>query len=157
MLGSFRVIVNKQEITEPQWVRRKPALLIKLLAVQPQQRLHREQAMELLWANSNPAAASNNLHKAIHLARRTLEPDLKSGVDCCYILSKGQQIALTVPEELFIDTEKFEQRGAAALKSDDAASCAAALSLYSGDLLKEDLYEDWTTTTLCRLITSRRP
>lgn len=145
LLGSFRVLVDKQEITDPQWVRRKPALLIKLLALQPQHQVHREQAMELLWANSNPEAATNNLHKAIHMARRTLEPELRSGVDSRYILTKGQQITLTAPGQLSIDSEEFERRATAALKADDVAGCEAAIDLYSGDLLTEDLYEDWVT------------
>ena len=30
--------------------------------------------MELLWPGLDPEAAANNLHYALHVARRTLEP-----------------------------------------------------------------------------------
>jgi len=45
-----------------------------VLALSPGHRLHREQAMALLWPDLAPKAALNNLHYALHVARRTLEP-----------------------------------------------------------------------------------
>jgi DNA-binding SARP family transcriptional activator len=38
--------------------------------------MHREQLMDLLWPEVNAKAAANDLHHALHTARRTLEPDL---------------------------------------------------------------------------------
>jgi len=144
LLGPFRVVVNGRAVNERRWSRRKPALLIKLLALQPHHQLHREQAMELLWPDSGPESATNNLHKAIHLARHALEPELKSAADSHFILTRGQQIVLHARRELCIDVERFETQAAAAVKSEDASSCETALSLYRGDLLNGDLYEDWT-------------
>lgn len=72
LLGPFRVAVNGQVVGEQRWSRRKPALLIKLLALDPHHQLHREQVMELLWPELEPEAASNNLHKAIHQAARNI-------------------------------------------------------------------------------------
>jgi DNA-binding SARP family transcriptional activator len=37
----------------------------------PWHRLRREQAMELLWPGLDPEAAANNLHYALHVARRS--------------------------------------------------------------------------------------
>src|SRR5436190_23071756 len=92
LLGPFRVTVEGRVVTERQWSRRKPALLIKLLALQPHHQLHREQMIELLWPDSDPDSAINNLHKAIHLARHALEPELKAVADSRFILTRGQQI-----------------------------------------------------------------
>ncbi|MEP6912276.1 MAG: hypothetical protein ABI923_05955 [bacterium] len=77
LLGPFRVLVGGQTVEERRFTRRKPKQLIKLLALQPHHQLHREQAMEFLWPDSDPESAANNLHKAIHMARHGLEPSLK--------------------------------------------------------------------------------
>src|SRR5205085_8413798 len=145
LLGPFRVTVDERAIEERRWSRRKPKLLVKLLALQPHHQLHREQAMEFLWPDLDAAAAANNLHKSIHAARRALEPALQSGADSRFILTREQQITLSAPGKLWIDVEAFEQAAAAALKSSDSQACEQALALYTGDLLIEDPYEDWTT------------
>ena len=145
LLGPFRVVVEGQSVPERDWSRRKPALLIKLLALQPHHQLHREQAMDLLWPESDLKSASNNLHKAIHMARHALERELKSAADSHFILTTGQQITLRAPGELCIDLEEFERQAAFALKSGDTADFETAIGLYRGDLLNEDLYEDWTS------------
>ena len=130
-------------VTGRQWTRRKPALLVKLLALQPHHQLHREQLIELLWPNSDPEAGHNNLHKAIHLARHALQPDLKSAADSHFIQTRGQQILLSPPGKLYIDVEEFEHAAEAAIKTDEAAAYETAVALYRGDLLSEDAYEDW--------------
>ena len=143
LLGPFRVVVDSRVVTERQWSRRKPALLIKLLALQPHHQLHREQTIELLWPDSDPESAINNLHKAIHLARHALEPRLKSAADSHFVLTRGQQIVLSAPGKLYIDVEAFERQADAAIKSNDVAACETASGLYRGDLLSENPYEDW--------------
>jgi DNA-binding SARP family transcriptional activator len=146
LLGPFRVVVDGRVVKERQWSRRKPALLIKLLALQPHNQLHREQTIELLWPDSDPESAANNLHKAIHLARHALEPELKSAAASHFVLTRGQQIVLSAPGKLYIDLEEFERQADAAIKLADLAACESAIGLYRGDLLNEDLYEDWAAT-----------
>jgi DNA-binding SARP family transcriptional activator/Flp pilus assembly protein TadD len=143
LLGPFRVAVDGREVEERQFTRRKPKLLVKLLALQPHRRLHREQAMAALWPDAEPSVAGNNLHKAIHLARHALEPSLKSPADSHFIFTQNQQVLLRAPGKLLIDVEEFEQRAARALKTADVGAYESALDLYPGDLLPEDLYEDW--------------
>ena len=46
--------------------------MVKLLALDPAQRLHREYLLDLLWPDLSPSAAANNLHQALHAARRAL-------------------------------------------------------------------------------------
>src|SRR5215212_7243313 len=49
LLGGFRVAIGDRTIAENEWRLRKAAGLLKLLALAPNYRLHREQAMDLLW------------------------------------------------------------------------------------------------------------
>lgn len=143
MLGPFRVMVDGRAVEERHWRRRKPKHLVKLLALQPHHQLHREQAIELLWPDQEPASTANSLHKAIHMARRALEPELRSAAGSHFIFTQGQQILLRAPEKLWIDVEEFERMAAAALKGAEVEACGQALAIYEGDLLVEDIYEDW--------------
>lgn len=62
MLGDFRVSVGPHIIERHDWRLRKAASLLKLLALQPRYRIHREQVMDLLWPGLDPKRAANNLH-----------------------------------------------------------------------------------------------
>src|SRR5215213_7528168 len=66
LLGGFSVSVGFRTIEENEWRLKKAAGLVKLLALAPGHRLHREQTMELLWPNLDPEAAANNLHQVLH-------------------------------------------------------------------------------------------
>ncbi|HEX7170563.1 MAG TPA: hypothetical protein VF206_06990, partial [Rubrobacter sp.] len=74
LLGGFRLSVGGRTIEEDAWRLRKAASLVKLLALAPGRRLHRERAMDLLWPDLGTKAASNNLRGAVHVARRALSP-----------------------------------------------------------------------------------
>jgi DNA-binding SARP family transcriptional activator len=143
LLGPFRIMVDGRPVEGRRFGRRKPKLLVQLLTLQPHHQLHREQVMELLWPDSDPEAAANSLHKAIHMARHALEPELKSGADSRFIITQSQQVILRAPQKLWIDVDAFEERAARAVRSADVEAYEAALSLYAGDLLIEDPYEDW--------------
>jgi DNA-binding SARP family transcriptional activator/TolB-like protein len=149
-------VVDGLAVEEHRWARRKPKLLVKVLALQPHYRLHREQLAELLWPDADPDSASNNLHKAIHLARQTLEPGLRVAADSHFILTAGQQVVLSAPGELWVVADAFKRAAAAALKGEDEGAYEAALSLYGGDLLAGDIYEDWATRPRERLRDTHR-
>jgi DNA-binding SARP family transcriptional activator len=66
--------VRAQPIDDAAWRLRKAKSLIKLLALTPKHRIHREQVMEVLWPELERDGAANNLHKVLHIARHTIEP-----------------------------------------------------------------------------------
>jgi predicted ATPase/DNA-binding SARP family transcriptional activator len=154
LLGTFRIAIDGSTVDAKHWTRRKSKLLIKLLALQPQHQLHREQVIDFLWPEQTLENATNNLHKSIHAARRSLEPQLASGSNSRYILTREQQIILSDPSGLWIDVESFHQYAAEAIKHSNIEAYEAALMLYRGDLLAEDLYEDWATAQRDRLRTT---
>src|SRR5829696_5350142 len=85
LLGGFRVSVGSRGLGEKEWRLKKATSLLKLLALAEGHRLHREQAMELLWPELDPDAALNNLHYALHVARRTLEPSARASAPSRYL------------------------------------------------------------------------
>jgi DNA-binding SARP family transcriptional activator len=139
LLGGFRVSVGSRSIGEEEWRLRKAASLMKFLALTPGHRLHREQAMELLWPDLDPVAATNNLHHAVHVARRILDRTTSSR----YLPLRSEQIELYSDGQLWVDVEAFEEAAAAARRAQEPAAYRAAIDLYSGELLPEDRYEPW--------------
>jgi DNA-binding SARP family transcriptional activator len=81
LLGRFEVSVASRVAGEEGWRLRKAASLVKPLALAPYHRLHREPAMKLLRSDLAPRSAANNLHQALHGARRILCPDGALRVD----------------------------------------------------------------------------
>jgi predicted ATPase/DNA-binding SARP family transcriptional activator len=139
LLGGFKVSIGPRNIEGEAWRLRKAAALVKLLALSSGQRLHREQAMDLLWPNSGRKAASNNLRRVLHTARRILDP-----VEGSRYLASHEEILVLCPRgDLWLDVEAFEEAAATARRARDLAAYRAALDLYAGDVLPEDRYEEW--------------
>ena len=134
LLGGFQVVVDGRPLAPESWPQRKPAALVKLLAVTPGSRLRREQIMDALWPDFDPPAAAANLRKALHAARRTIGADA--------IVSVGDLLALPAA----VDVQEYWTLGATARRTRDADTYAAAVDLYRTGLLPEDLYEDWAAT-----------
>jgi predicted ATPase/DNA-binding SARP family transcriptional activator/DNA-binding CsgD family transcriptional regulator/Tfp pilus assembly protein PilF len=141
LLGGFRVGVGSRIIAPDAWRLRKVAALVKLLALAPGHRLHREQAMDLLWPELGRRAASNNLRQALHAARRILASDRSTGSR--YLGTEAGSLVLCPQGDLWVDVEAFQEAAAIARRARDPASYRAAIELYSGELLPEDLYEVW--------------
>lgn len=143
LLGGFTVEAGTRSISDSEWDLRKAKSLVKLLALHDRHQAHREQVMSLLWPDLDNASGSNNLHKAIHIARRTLEPELAPKQASAYLHSRGDFLVLDPPGRLTIDVENFQAAAEAARAQRDPELFEEALSIYGGDLLPGDLYDDW--------------
>jgi predicted ATPase/DNA-binding SARP family transcriptional activator/DNA-binding CsgD family transcriptional regulator len=144
LLGGFRVSVGSRSIGEEEWRLRKAGSLVKLLALAPGHRLHREQAMELLWPGLDPQAAANNLHHALHVARRFLEPAAADTTAACrHLHLRHGWFALCPEGPVWVDVEAFEEAAATARHAREPAAYRAAIALYAGELLPEERYEAW--------------
>jgi predicted ATPase len=131
LLGGFSALVDGAAVPDRAFRLKKARELVKLLALAPGHRLHREQAMDTLWRDLAPAAAANNLNQAVHVTRRVLGADV-----------------IDVREELLVldaevDADDFKRAAADARRAASPAAYRAALTLYRGELLPENRYEDW--------------
>src|SRR5215204_5867689 len=97
LLGEFRVSVGSRTIAQDAWRLRKAAALVKLLALAPGHRLHREQAMDVLWPDSAKRSASNNLRQALHTTRTILDPVAGSR----YLYSDNDSLVLCPEGEMW--------------------------------------------------------
>ncbi len=96
--------------------------------------------MNLLWPDLGARAAANNLHQALHIARRTLEPESNT---YRYLPMRGEHLALCPEDSARVDVKAFERAALEASGSRQPAAYRAAVDLYTGDLLPRDRYEEW--------------
>ena len=141
LLGGFEVRVRGRTIEAERWRLRKARSIVKLIALAPGHRITRERAMDVLWPDLEPDAADNNLRQTLHVARRALDPD--PATTNRWLSLKDDQLALCPDGGVSVDAAVFVKAVAQARASRDPKALAEAVELYSGDLLPDDLYEDW--------------
>ena len=138
LLGGFSASTAGRAVPDDAWRLRRAKSLVKLLALTPERRLHRDQVTEALWPGGDPA--DNALHQVLYTARRALGGADESGLR----LALRDDVVTLAGDDLWVDVEVFERAAAAARAEPSLDAHAAALALYTGELLPEDRYEDWT-------------
>ncbi|MEV7569728.1 ATP-binding protein [Streptomyces tanashiensis] len=150
LLDGFRVTRDAGPAAEERWPRPSARTLVKLLAVTPGHRLHREQAMGICWPDADAQAALRSLRVALHAARHALEPELVPRATSSYLVSDGSLLLLD-PRTVWIDTDHAEETALAALAAGDIAALSEAARRLTGELLPEDRYAPWAQTRRDRL------
>ncbi len=152
LLGGFRVVISGKPMPDAAWRQKRAAAIVKLLALEPTHRLHRDQVTETLWPDIDPDAAGNNLRVFLHYARRALEA---AGAPPGTFLDRDGEDLLLGPSDLVrVDVDLFEAAVDRAWRAPEPAACQAALDRYQSDLLPEDPYEDWVAGRRATLRTS---
>jgi DNA-binding SARP family transcriptional activator len=148
-LGRFSVVCQGQPIPLAAWQSRKARDLLKLLAARRGRPVTRDAAAELLWPGEAPGRLSNRLSVALSTARKVLDPNRSHHPDY-FIASDRQTLSLRI-EHVNLDVLRFldAAQECVALASRGEWHAAErplreAESLYTGDFLEEDQYEDWS-------------
>lgn len=129
LLGRFEVVRDDAPIPPQAWRRRRPADLLKLVALTPGRVLSRDAVIETLWPDKDPASGANNLHRALYDLRQILG---SRTVD----IEHGQ---VSLHPEAWVDVDAFQ----AAATSPLPAARESAVALYRGDLSPEDPASPW--------------
>jgi predicted ATPase/DNA-binding SARP family transcriptional activator len=137
LLGGFSVAVGDNVVSDRAWRLRKAKALVKILALAPDRRVHRERLAELLWPERDAEAAANNLNQALYTARRALDAAGADGAAALALIDGAGVLSADV------DVDAFEAAAARARAERDPADYERALDLYGGGLLPEDRYEPW--------------
>jgi DNA-binding SARP family transcriptional activator len=128
LLGRFEVVREDSPVPVHAWRRRRPADLLKLVALAPGHTLTREQAIAALWPDKEPASGANNLHRALYDLRQILGGRWVN-------IERGQ---LLLDPSVWLDVEAFERAAATGTRE----TLAEAVALYRGDLVP-DAREPW--------------
>lgn len=141
LLGGFSVSVGNRQVRGSEWRLRKSRSLVQLLTLSRTHRLHREQVLELLWPDMDLKAAAANLRSTLYAARRALDPQPSARSQ--YLALEQDQLVLCPSGQLWVDVDAFEDAVRIARATRDPSEYRAATKLYAGDLLPEELYDDW--------------
>ena len=150
LLGRFDVLRDGEPIPDEAWGRRKTETLLKVLLTAPGRVFTQDQLIDALFGGENVANAAQNVYSRVSQLRRALEPDLKRGINSAFILREGQGYTFNPGSFVEIDTLDFRRGVDDArdrVEKRDWVSAVArfeeATSLYRGEFLAEDRYEDW--------------
>ena len=142
LLGGFAIDVDGRDAGARPWRLRKARTVVKVLALAPEQRMHRDQLLDLLWPDRGASAAANNLHQALHVARRELTGSDPNGE---ILALRDGLVLLRADGVVETDVRLFRQLAARALASRSLDDLDAAVEAYAGELLPEDRFEDWAS------------
>lgn len=150
ILGTFEVSIGEESVPPERWKSKRALTILKYLAAHHAKgKVQREVLMELLWPDKDPASASRNLNMALTSLRKTLEPQATWG-ESRYLVSSNDSLWLNLGQGGWVDLELFEEKFEEARKAEATGEGASYLrhlleakSLYQGDFLAEDIYEDW--------------
>ena len=135
LLGPFALLHDDGVIDTSRWQRRVGSLL-KLLLTAPGKRRIRDELIDLLWPDAEPEAGAANLRLLTYRVRQALgNPDPPA------VLSDRSWVTINPRYHWEMDLDRFEELAARA--DDDIAKLEEAASLYGGEPLPEDRYDDW--------------
>ena len=138
LLGTFALLAAGADETPPHG---NPATLIKLLAVRGQ--LTTDQVIDALWPDTDIATGRARLRNTLNRLRS------RSGD---VVLRRGD--SLEISAGVTVDAAAFDDAAGHALAAPEGervGMARRAVSLYSGELLPGDRYEDWAAAPRERL------
>jgi ATP/maltotriose-dependent transcriptional regulator MalT/DNA-binding SARP family transcriptional activator len=148
-LGGFRVVRDGTTIPRTAWQSKKARDLLKILVGRRGRSVTRDYLMEALWPDEEPKKVANRFSVALATLRAVLDPDKR--FDPGHFITADQNNARIDLDHLTVDVENFFAQvnaGFEAQRQGDEAEAmnhlTRAESLYSGDFLEEDPYEDWS-------------
>ena len=144
LLGRFRVRVSETRVDSGDIPGRKAPALLKLLALEPDHQLGRDQAMELLWPDLDSSNSAAQLYKALHQLRKAFAAGEQASDTSEWIVTAKNVVKLAPPGGVVTDVNAFQRAARNALASRRINELERAAALYTGDLLPMDLYATWT-------------
>jgi DNA-binding SARP family transcriptional activator/tetratricopeptide (TPR) repeat protein len=143
-LGAFQVLRDGVPVPKAAWQSKKARDLLKLLVAR-RRPVPREQLMELLWPEVDPARSGNRLSVLLSMVRDVLQP-VRSGDGP--LVTDGNAVWLD-HAQVAVDVEDFLGRAGAALEAhrrgerDATARLVTAEAAYVGGFLDDDPYQEW--------------
>ncbi|HLO15138.1 MAG TPA: BTAD domain-containing putative transcriptional regulator [Anaerolineales bacterium] len=144
MLGAFSMTVGDLAVKLPS---SRGLSLLKYLLLHHKQGTSREVLMDTFWPDAEPEMARNNLNVAMHSLRRALRKIVFLPV----IIFEDGSYGLDPNLQVWLDVEEFERcvKAGQRLEARNQLTAAVteyetAISLYQGDFLEQNPYEEWT-------------
>ena len=148
-LGKFQVRVNCKKIEH--WRSVKAKSILKHLIAQRGRPVPKDILTEATWPGCEPSQGNNNLKAAVRALRQTLNHDNGTGEGFAWILFEDGNYMINADADLWVDAEQFELHCQAGRRFEAEEKLVEAIrehkaaeTLYRGDYLEDDPYEEWT-------------
>jgi DNA-binding SARP family transcriptional activator len=147
---------GKFEISSPwktveNWKSMKAKSALQYFMTKPTGPIVKEVLIEKLWPESNPKSATNNLKAVMHCLRETLNQLFDEKENFPFILFNQGSYMINPEVDLWIDVSEFYSHWAAGRRLEGEGRLDQSIrelklaeSLYRGDYLEDELYEEWT-------------
>jgi DNA-binding SARP family transcriptional activator len=152
LFGQFRVTLNGHQIVS--WPSGRGRAVFKYLLTHRERPIPRDTLMEIFWPDGTPESARNSLNVALHGLRQAL----RAATDVQVIVFKNGVYRFNPDLQVWLDVDEFRRRVQAGRRMEDAGNSAGAAEeyeqatiLYEGDLMADDLADDWPVLTRERL------
>ena len=149
LLGGFSLLRGTRPVS--QWRRQRSKDLFKYLVLHRGKPIPSDVLLEVFWPDLDLEKARANLWSTVSALRAALEPGLTPKAKSKYLLIEKEAYQLRLPEGSTVDVDIFERAAAKGLDALERGDEALALRRleeavrgYTGDLLPEDVYKDWT-------------
>lgn len=123
----------------------KARQLLKILTLNYRRCVSKDALIEMLWPDVDPRTGAISLKVAAHKLRSALGQGPEDVDRERWIVVDNGTYNLNPAANIWIDTVEFKHHYERARRGiNPAAEFGEAELLYEGDLLEEDVYEDWT-------------
>jgi DNA-binding SARP family transcriptional activator len=144
MLGTFSMTIGDLTLKLPS---SRGLSVLKYLLLYHQKKIPRDMLIDTFWPDADPETARNNLNVALHSLRKAL----RAAVFLPVIAFESGTYGLESNLQIWLDVEEFERciREGQRLEYRNQLTAAVAeyetaVSLYQGDFLEQNPYEEWT-------------
>jgi DNA-binding SARP family transcriptional activator/tetratricopeptide (TPR) repeat protein len=147
--GNFDVEIENRLITKDDWQRKKARDVFKALLLRYHQPVTIDELMDMFSGGSaKDAGSERSIQNAFSCIRKALEPTLTAQQSSRFLFYKDNSYTLDLGENAAVDFLTFKSHATAAAQTADTAEkirlYQSAVGLYTGDFLKENLYDEWT-------------
>lgn len=148
-LGGFQLLREGTPLQLSQWRSKKARDLLKLLLARRGRPAPRELLMESLWPGQDPVELAGRFSVLLSTLRSLFDPGKRFDQQH-YLAADKESVGLKL-ERLAVDVESFLSEAEAGLRAasegrwhEAEERLEFAESIYTGDFLDEDRYQDWT-------------
>lgn len=147
LFGGLEVMVGERSVREKDWRKRKARMLFAMLALERGRQLSREQILEHVWPDMPEDRAKNNFY----VVWSTMKSALMGGASgpCLYVENTGGLCSI-VRDAVRSDVDEFEECLVTARQAEAKGDAKIGIeayqrmaTVYRGELLPGDLYDDW--------------
>jgi len=143
-LGRVRVAIGDRWVDGID-IRRKVLALLCLLITKSRFASTREDVLENLWPELDPAAGLNSLNQTVYFLRRVFEVDYREDTTPGYVLQDGETIWLD-PELLDCRSRRCRELIRSLKMTPSPGEVALLAEEYRGRFALDFAYEEWATT-----------